>query len=74
MLTSNPDDRQLFEIIRAGAVAYLDKGITPEELTETIRRVSRGEYPIDDSFVARPKVVEHVLCHLIPLYLARDKQ
>ncbi len=61
MLTSNPDDKQLFEIIKTGAVAYLDKSITSEELTKTIRQVSCGEYPINDSVLARPKVAEHVL-------------
>jgi len=61
MLTSNPDDKQLFEIIKTGAVAYLDKSITAEELTKTIREVSRGEYPINDSVLARPKVAKHVL-------------
>ncbi len=61
MLTSNPDDKQLFEIIKTGAVAYLDKSITAEELTETIRQVSSGEYPINDSVLVRPKVAEHVL-------------
>ncbi len=61
MLTSIPDDKQLFEIIKTGAVAYLDKSITAEELTQTIRRVSSGEYPINDSVLARPKVAEHVL-------------
>ena len=43
MLTSNLDDKQLFEIIKTGAVAYLDKSITGEELTKTIRQVSLGE-------------------------------
>ena len=61
MLTFNPDDRQLFEIIKTGAVAYLDKSVTAEELTEAIRQVSRGEYPINDSVLARPKVAMHVL-------------
>ena len=61
MLTSNPNDRQLFESIKTGVVAYLDKSITAKELMENIRRVLRGEYPIDDIFVAKPKVVEHVL-------------
>ncbi len=61
MLTSNPDDKQLFESIKTGAAAYLDKNVTAEELRETVRRVRRGESPIEDSFVARPKVVEHVL-------------
>jgi len=61
MLTSNPDDKQLFEIIKTGAVAYLDKSITAEELARTIRKVSHGEYLINDSLLARPKVAERVL-------------
>jgi len=61
MLTFNPDDKQLFEIIKTGAVAYLDKNITAEELIEAIRQVSLGEYPINDSVLARPKVANHVL-------------
>ncbi|MBA7634930.1 Transcriptional regulatory protein DegU [subsurface metagenome] len=61
MLTSNPDDKQLFEIIKVGAVDYLDKSITAKELTKSIRQVARGEYPINDSVLARPKVAEHVL-------------
>jgi len=61
ILTSTPDDKQLFEIIKAGAVGYLDKSIATDELVKTIRQVSRGEYPINDSVLARPKVAEHVL-------------
>jgi len=61
MLTPNPDDKQLFEIIKIGAVAFLDKSITAEELIKTIRQVSRGEYPINDTVLARPNVAEHVL-------------
>jgi len=61
MLTSNPDDKQLFEIIKVGAVDYLDKSITAKELTKSIRQVARGEYPINDSVLARPKLAEHLL-------------
>jgi len=61
MLTYKPDDKQLFEIIRAGAVDYLDKSITAEELTKSIRQATRGEYPINDSVLARPKLAEHLL-------------
>jgi len=68
MLTSNPDDRQLFEIIKTGAVAYLDKSITGEELTKTIRRISSGKYPINDSVLARPKIAEHVLRQFQSIY------
>jgi len=61
MLTSNPDDKQLFEIIKTGAIAYLDKSITGEELAKAIREVSRSEYLINDSLLSRPKVAERVL-------------
>ena len=61
ILTYKPDDKQLFEIIKTGAVDYLDKSLTAEELTKSIRQVARGEYPINDSVLARPKVAEHVL-------------
>ena len=61
MLSSDPDDEQLFEVTKTGAVAYLDKNTGVEQLAETIRRAYRGEYPINDSLIASPKVAEHVL-------------
>ena len=61
MLSSNPDDEQLFEVAKTGAVAYLDKNASTEELTQTIRRAYHGEYPINDSLIATPKVAERVL-------------
>ncbi len=61
VLTPNPGDEQLFEAIKTGAVAYLDKNTTAEELTQTIRQAHRGEYPINDGLAARPKVAEQVL-------------
>ena len=61
ILTYKLDDKQLFEIIKAGAVDYLDKSITAKELTKSIRQVACGEYPINDSVLARPKVAEHLL-------------
>ena len=61
MLTPNPNDEQLFEVIKTGAVAYLDKNTSGGELAEKVRQAYRGEYPINDSLTARPKVAEHVL-------------
>ena len=61
LLTSCPDDNQLFQAIKAGAAAYLSKDIIGEELADTITRVYRGTYPINDSVVARPRVAEQVL-------------
>jgi DNA-binding NarL/FixJ family response regulator len=61
MLTPNPSDEQLFEVIKTGAVAYLDKNVTSQELVEIIKQAHRGEYPINDSLATRPRVAEHVL-------------
>ena len=61
ILSPHLDDGELFEIIKSGAVAYLDKNVNIEELASVIKRASRGEYPINDSLLAEPKVAEHVL-------------
>ena len=61
VLTSNPDDNQLFLALKAQAVAYLSKEITGSQLVETIRRVAKGEHPINESLTTRPKLAEHVL-------------
>jgi len=61
VLTSNPDDAQLFQALKAQAVAYLSKEITADELVDTIRRVARGEHPINENLTARPKLAEQVL-------------
>src|SRR4030042_1217129 len=55
ILTSNPDDNQLFLALKAQAVAYLNKEVTATQLTEIIRRVAKGEHPINESLTNRPK-------------------
>jgi len=61
IFTSKTDDAQLFQALKAQAVAYVSKEIRAEELITIIRRVSRGEHPINDSLTNRPKVAEQVL-------------
>jgi len=61
MLSPNLDNGELFEVIKSGAVAYLNKNTSAEELVSTIRQACNGEYPINDSLLAKPKVAEHVL-------------
>jgi two-component system, NarL family, response regulator DegU len=61
ILTSSPDDNQLFAALKAQAVAYLNKEVTEQQIIETIRRVARGEHPINESLTNRPKLAEHVL-------------
>ncbi|MFZ2036090.1 MAG: response regulator transcription factor [Dehalococcoidales bacterium] len=61
VMTSEINNDELFEVIRIGAAAYLDKKSNIQELEGIIRRVARGEYPINDSLLATPTVAEHVL-------------
>ncbi|MCL6610165.1 MAG: response regulator transcription factor [Peptococcaceae bacterium] len=42
-LTIHDQEEYLFELIRAGALAYLLKDVSPGKLVETIRGVARGE-------------------------------
>jgi DNA-binding NarL/FixJ family response regulator len=61
VMTSNPDDNQLFLALKAQAVAYISKDVTGPELVEIVRRVARGEHPINEALTSRPRVAEHVL-------------
>ena len=61
VMSPNPDDEELFEVIKTAAVACLSKNSTAEDLAGTIRRACNGEYPINESLIARPVVARHVL-------------
>ena len=60
MLSPNPNDEELFEVIKTAAVACLNKKASSEELVSTIRRAKNGEYPINES-LTRPTVAKQVL-------------
>ena len=61
MLSPNPDDEELFEVIKTAAVACLNRNTGSDDLINTIRRAFRGEYPINESVMTRPKVAQRVL-------------
>jgi len=61
VLTSNPSDPQLFQALKAQAAAYLNKEITADQMVDTVRRVARGEHPINESLTSRPNVANQVL-------------
>jgi DNA-binding NarL/FixJ family response regulator len=61
VLSSAMDDNQLFLALKAQAVAYMSKEVTADQLVETVRRVAKGEHPINEYLTDRPKVAEHVL-------------
>jgi RNA polymerase sigma factor (sigma-70 family) len=74
VLTSTPDDSQLFQALKAQAVAYLSKEVTADQLIDTVRRVAKGEHPINESLTARPKVAEHVLQQFQELSQRREAE
>ena len=61
ILAPNPDDDQLFQAIKSGAVAFLSKDIAPDKLAGILRRIGRGEYPINESLLSRPNTARQVL-------------
>jgi len=70
VLTPYEEENQLFQAIKAGAVAYLGKSIAPKELANIITRVSSGEHVITESLLTKPRVAERVLRQFQDLALA----
>ena len=61
MLTSSPSDDQLFKAIENRVAAYLSKEIIGDYLADMVRRVARGEYPINESLSSRPELAGKIL-------------
>jgi len=61
MLTPSPDDDQLFQALKSGAVAFISKDISAEKLIKLLRRVGQGAYPINETLLSRPSAANKVL-------------
>jgi DNA-binding NarL/FixJ family response regulator len=61
VLSPDPNDQELFEVIKTAAAACMSKRASADELASTIRRAHKGEYPINESLMTRPKVAKQVL-------------
>ncbi|MFC1916128.1 LuxR C-terminal-related transcriptional regulator [Chloroflexota bacterium] len=61
VLSSYFSEEELFEALKTGAVAYIDKRTSSEDLANAIRRANRGEYPINDSVNANPAIADRVI-------------
>ena len=61
VLSPDPNDQELFEVIKTAAAACVSKRASADELAGTIRRAHKGEYPINESLMTRPKVARQVL-------------
>ena len=61
MISASPDDDQLFQAIKLGAVAFLSKDVDANEIVCTLRKVGQGQYPINESLLERPNTAEKIL-------------
>lgn len=53
ILTSFAEDEQIFEAIKAGAISYLLKDASPEELIAAVRAAARGEGVLSPQIATR---------------------
>jgi DNA-binding NarL/FixJ family response regulator len=61
LLSPQPNDDELFRAIKSRVAGYLKRDVSSNELVKTIRRCAAGEHPINDTFLAQPKVAHQVL-------------
>jgi DNA-binding NarL/FixJ family response regulator len=61
VLSPQPNDDELFRAIKSRVAGYLKRDVSSNELVATIRRCAAGEHPINDTFLAQPKVAHQVL-------------
>ena len=61
ILTALEEEQTLFDAIRAGAAAYLNKDCDPMELVDSIRKVRSGQFIINEKIFAKPAVATKVL-------------
>jgi DNA-binding NarL/FixJ family response regulator len=60
-LTSDDNDVRLFEVLKAQAAACLNKETGAERIVDVVRRVARGEHPINDDLINHPILADQVL-------------
>ena len=61
VLTPSEDEERLFQSIKVGAAAFYTRNITVEEFMEAVRKVSHGEYLINDDVLSKPQLASRVL-------------
>jgi DNA-binding NarL/FixJ family response regulator len=65
---------QVIKVIRSGVAAYLPRNISWEKLLQTMLRIRKGEYPINDLLLEMPDVASQVLDAFRQMEVDRDAQ
>ena len=61
VMAQDEDEESLFASIKAGAAAFVIKDLSPDDLIHVVRRVSMGEFLINDKVFSKPAVASRVL-------------
>jgi len=61
LMTSNPNDDELFDAIRSRASGYLKRDVSLADLVDTIHKAAAGQHPINETLLAQPQAAKHVL-------------
>ncbi len=61
IITAHHDEQQMLHAIRAGAVAYYPKEVTPATLVDAIHKAQKGNYLIDNKVLSKAKVAAWLL-------------
>jgi DNA-binding NarL/FixJ family response regulator len=61
IISAQYSNDELFEAIKARATGYLSRDVPSEELIFNIHQAASDRHPINDAFLARPKVAKQVL-------------
>lgn len=61
VIADTDDDNELFLAFRAGAAAFLSGPVTAHDLINTIKRVYRGERPINETLVHKPHSASRIV-------------
>lgn len=74
LLAASMDGPQVVKAIRAGVAAYLPRNISWERLLQSLRRVQRGDYPINDLVMSLQDVAGQVLAAFRQMAVDEDTQ
>jgi len=74
LLTTNPNDDQLFQALKVQAAACLSKEISADELVTAVELIASGQHPINESMAVRPRVAEKVLSQFQKLSWRSDTE
>ncbi len=61
VMSSRESDDELLAAMRAGASAYVGRGISEETIRQVVMRAAYGEYVIDEQLLSKPGVAARVL-------------